>query len=529
MFKIVILIPILVSAFNVYYVSPTGDNSNPGTLERPWATPGYASKQLQPGDTLIILGGRYVMDRYWDDMIIPTSGRSDAWITIRGEEGNTPVLAGRNNLLTAVDLSGCSYVRIENLEITSDNGALFRDGVEILGEPADHIVLSKLHIHHIDEFGINVQDVEDLLIEGCDIHHCGFGALGGPKGEHGGWRNVVVRKCNLSYSGHYYQGITDNPQNPYDRPDGFGIEPSEGPVEIVDTLVEHNKGDGLDSKAQNTYIHNCVVANNSCDGIKLWGHNSRIENCLIYGTGDGIGGASPWAGIVIDQVEHPNAHFEIINTTLHDNPERKAYSMYVQYPPSDTPITVVMRNTIIVSGGGPVYVGDVVNFTVTHSIFYRPGQEVQIYANGRDYTAEQIEAGELGEGNISRNPLFARPAWWEEGDYHLQPGSPAIDSGMSGEGIPEVDLEYIPRPQGDAPDIGAYEYRELQLGDVNGDGKITSYDAILILSHVIGLSHLLGSQAQRADVSGNGAVTAYDASLILRYLAGLTDNLPGVR
>jgi len=444
-----------------FYVSPTGDNSNPGTWDKPWATPGYASRQLQPGDTLVILSGRYILSRYDADIIIPPSGTHESWITIKGEEGNKPVLAGRNNLPTAIDLSGCKYVRIENLEITSDDqvsgsSRYFRDGIEILGSPARHIVLKDLYIHHLDEFGMNFQDVEDLQILNCCLEYCGFGAIGGPVGRAGGWRNVLIKGCTFSYSGHYYQGIIDNPNNPYDRPDGLGIEPSEGPIEIADSVAEHNKGDGLDSKAKNTYIHNCIVANNSCDGIKLWGGGSKVENCLIYGTGDGVGSASPWAGIVIDQVDQQNARFEIVNTTLHDNPRREAYMMYVQYPPSNTPITLIMRNTIIAGGQGILYIGDAVNFTAEHNLFYRPGEDVQVYANGRNYTASQIESGELGPGNISRDPLFISPAWGTTGDYHLQEGSPAIDHGTS-TGAPSVDLEYKPRPQGAEYDIGAYE------------------------------------------------------------------------
>jgi len=74
-------------AGNVYYVSPKGSNSNPGTLEKPWATPGYVSKQLKPGDTLIILDGKYVLSEYYEDMITPPSGTVDKWITIKGEAG----------------------------------------------------------------------------------------------------------------------------------------------------------------------------------------------------------------------------------------------------------------------------------------------------------------------------------------------------------------------------------------------------------------------------------------------------------
>ena len=140
------------AAGNVYYVAPDGDNANPGTRDRPWATPGYGSRQLQPGDTLIILGGRYVLREYDADVITPPSGTASAWITIRGEEGHRPVLVGRDNLLTAINLSGVQYVRIQNLEITHDDTASgeavwFREGVEILGTPAAHIVLQDLYIH----------------------------------------------------------------------------------------------------------------------------------------------------------------------------------------------------------------------------------------------------------------------------------------------------------------------------------------------------------------------------------------------
>jgi len=315
-----------------FYVGPHGNDRNPGTRDRPWATPGYGSRQLAPGDTLIILGGRYVLSEYDADIITPPSGTPSAWITITGEAGDRPVLAGRDNLATAINLAGVEYVRIQNLEITHDTSASgqaawFRDGVEILGAPAAHIVLQDLYIHHVDEFGMNIQDVEDLQILNCRIAYCGFGALGGPAGEHGGWRNVTIRGCSLSWSGHYYQG-GDGSTRPYDRPDGLGLEPSQGPLLIEDTVAEHNCGDGLDSKAAHTLIRRTVVANNSCDGVKLWADGSRIENTLIYGRGDGDATPTPWAAIVIDGVEQAGSRFEIVNVTVDDYVGQN-YLMYI--------------------------------------------------------------------------------------------------------------------------------------------------------------------------------------------------------
>jgi len=387
-------------------------------------------------------------------MIVPQSGEAGRWITIKGEENSRPILKGRDNLYSSIEISGKSYVKIENLEITSDNGAPFRGGVEGSGDPIQHVILKDLYIHHIDEFGIDFRDIDDLTIQNCIINYCGFGAIGSPEGQYGGWKNVLISNCDLSYSGHYYQGSPG--PGPYDRPDGFGIEPSDGPIEISYTTAAHNRGDGLDSKAANTNIHHCIVANNNCDGVKLWGSGSRIENTLIYGTGDGIGGSSPWAGLVIQTDDSGISTFEIINVDIHDNPERRAYPMYVQYD-SSNPIDITMKNCIVSNGYGVTYFGDSVQLTAENNIFFRPGQADQVYANGRMYSADDIADGQLGAGNICANPLFISPAWGSVGDYHLQSESPAIDRGTS-DGAPSTDLEDNERPAGEEIDIGAYEY-----------------------------------------------------------------------
>ncbi len=446
-----------VAAGNTYYVATNGNNANAGDYGHPWATPGYGSRQLQPGDTLIILGGRYTLSEYDADIITPPSGAAGAWITIRGETGNRPVLVGRDNLLTAINLSGVQYVRVENLEITHDDQATgealwFREGVEILGAPAAHIVLQDLYIHHVDEFGMNFQDVEDLQILNCRIEYAGFGALGGPLGEHGGWRNVTIRGSLLAWSGHYYQG-GDGSNRPYDRPDGFGIEPSQGPILIEDTRAEHNYGDGLDSKAANTTIRRAIVANNSCDGVKLWGANSRVENTLIYGRGDGNPDPTPWAAIVIEPEGQTNARFEIVNVTV-DDALGQNYLMYVLYG-SDVPALLTIRN-VIFSGRGencPIYVNAASVLTITHSLFYLPQNETLLTHGETTYTCANIAS--LGAGNLCGDPRFVQPAWGQTGNYHLQAGSPAINAGTA-TSAPTIDLENHPRDA--QPDIGAYEY-----------------------------------------------------------------------
>jgi hypothetical protein len=380
---------------------------------------------------------------------------------IQGEEGSRPLLVGRHDLAMAINLSGASYVRVENLEITHDdtaNGqaAYFRDGVSIIDGPASNIMLINLYIHHLDEFGVDIRDVNGLQVSECRIEYCGFGAIGGPEAEHGGWRNAGIYRSQLAYSGHYYRG-GDGTDRPYDRPDGFGIEASDGPVEIVGTVAEHNYGDGLDSKARNTSIQRCVVANNSCDGVKLWGGGSRVQNTLIYGRGDGSTELTPWAAVVIG-TEEANARFDLVNVTVDDTLGHN-YIMCVQYDTPDIPINLTLQNTIFrgVGAYSHIFLGQASQFTALHNIFWLPESEAVLEHGATAYTAESIET--LSEGNVYADPHFAVPAWGTPGDYHVQRGSPAINAGLS-VGAPRDDLDGLVRDP--SPDIGAYEWNAAQ-------------------------------------------------------------------
>jgi PKD repeat protein len=479
---------------SVYYVAVDGDDDGPGTAGFPWATPGFGSRQLLPGDELVIRNGTYVLSRFDDDIIVPVSGREDAPIVIRGEGG--AVLAGRENLFAAVILSSVSHVRLTDLEITSEGGAWFRDGISVQGD-CRAIAFERLRIHHIDEFGIDIQNVEGCAIRSCTITHCGFGSIGGPAGTVGGIRGLLVADADLSYAGWYYRG-GDGSDRPYSRPDGLGLEASDGPVEIVNTTVAHNRGDGLDSKARNTWIHHCFVENNGCDGIKLWGTGSSVENCIVSGTGDGVGGASPWAGVVISGTA--GSSYRLVNTAIHDNPSRLAYPIYVQYDDPEVPIDLLVRNTIVAGGYGPAWFAPSVALTLDHSLVYRPGDADQVYARGRTWTAAECEAGALGDGNLCRDPLFVAPAWGTRGDYRLRAESPAIDAGTSA-GAPTTDIDWRPRPRGDGTDMGAYEQggpgplpgcsippRDLdgdgRYEDVNGNGRRDFADVVALFSNL---------------------------------------------
>ena len=59
------------------------------------------------------------------------------------------------------------------------------------------------------------------------------------------------------------------------------------------------------------------------------------------------------------------------------------------------------------------------------------------------------------------------------------------------------------------------------MGDIDGDGKITSADSLLILRQSVSLEHFTDFQQKLADVDGDGKITSADALEVLRYSVSL--------
>ena len=66
-------------------------------------------------------------------------------------------------------------------------------------------------------------------------------------------------------------------------------------------------------------------------------------------------------------------------------------------------------------------------------------------------------------------------------------------------------------------------------GDVNGDRKVTTCDARLILMYIVGKIDETGLDLEWADVDGDGKITTADARLILCLIVGKIEHFPVCR
>ena len=102
--------------------------------------------------------------------------------------------------------------------------------------------------------------------------------------------------------------------------------------------------------------------------------------------------------------------------------------------------TLLFSNNIIVSTGEP---------------YEAQRREKPPSRNGHNLWFGAGRPPEWDEQAVNADPQFVNPA---AGDFRLKPGSPAIGKGVNVRDIVDHDLDNVPRPQGAAFDLGAYEF-----------------------------------------------------------------------
>ncbi|HSA22990.1 MAG TPA: lamin tail domain-containing protein, partial [Myxococcota bacterium] len=141
------------------------------------------------------------------------------------------------------------------------------------------------------------------------------------------------------------------------------------------------------------------------------------------------------------------------------------------------------HNNIVVSNHGGWNLLEIANPNLTHNL---------VWGNTVDYAGQAV----ADPGDLSADPLFVDLG---NDDFHLRPGSPAMDTGSDHDGT-EVDFDGVSRPQGAAVDLGAYEQRAAPA------------DRRLVISEVL---------ANPVDEDRGEFVEIYNASADPIELAGL--------
>jgi hypothetical protein len=213
------------------------------------------------------------------------------------------------------------------------------------------------------------------------------------------------------------------------------------------------RGGGMQNALSSATVTNCTFSGNTATtgnglggGMYNLDSSLTVTNCTFSGNSAGAGGG----GMMNDEYSSST----VTNCTFSRNNAFYGGGMY-NYNHSWPAVTncTFSGNSAVLGGG--MYNESSSSPTVTNNILWEDSPD-EIYNLGSSpiVTYSDIQGGFTGTGNIDADPKFVDAA---NEDYHLQQGSPCIDTGTPS-GAPATDLEGNPRPQGAGYDMGAYEF-----------------------------------------------------------------------
>ena len=127
----------------------------------------------------------------------------------------------------------------------------------------------------------------------------------------------------------------------------------------------------------------------------------------------------------------------------------------------------------------------------------------------------------LGEGNINSDPLFVDSL---NDNYQLLDNSPCIDSGTSYFIFDNNSDFIIDSYDGEAPDMGAYEFLsesqscDLFPGDVNLDMSLDISDILLTVNFIMGFSTPTLEQVCIADINQDEILDIFDIIIMINTI-----------
>jgi len=477
-----------------FYVSKTGNDSNPGTQSAPWRTIQHAADRARAGSTVNVHGGVY------EELVsINVSGNaSDGYITFRSSPGETAVLdaehftpVGRQGVLT---IHNQSYIRIDGFEIRNFRTAEHRLaplGINVIGA-GSHIELLKNNVHHIENnfdgrdapgrggngFGIAIYGtdtkapISELVIDGNEVHHLKTGSseslvVNGNVTNFRITHNVVHDNNNIGIdvigfertapdpavdqardgvvSGNLVYNITSR-GNPAYRNDesSDGIYVDGGTRVLIERNVIHDVDFGIELASEHKdRATSYVTARNN---LIYHGHTAGVS----------IGGYAPERG--------HTEHCTVVNNTLYDNDTSGTGSgeFQMQWNMTDD----IFGNNIVYAGFRCLIAVDKSQadknqppVVIDHNLYYcASGAKASTWGTSTA-TITGFDNYVQTTGN-DRHSRFQDPHFVDAvaNNFHLRSDSPATAVGTTGRlPVGELDLDGSPRVQSEKIDVGCYQ------------------------------------------------------------------------
>jgi len=471
-----------------FYVSTTGNDSNPGSISSPWRTIQHAASTVPPGATVYVRGGVYS-----ESVNITVSGSAAAGpVVFQSYPGETAVVDGTGLTPSTSDTQGLinivngNFITIEGFEIrnyTTSNANAIPAGIWVTGSGSNVQLLNNL-VHDItttseksgNAFGIAVYgsgstSIDSITINGNQVYNLRTGNsesvnVDGNVTNFVINNNVIHDNDNIGIDVIGFEGVAPSPSVDFAR-NGTVIANT-----IYNISAINNPGEGNQYDADGIYVDggsNVLIERNlvfNCDlnieaASEHSGHVSSfitIRNNLVYhgnSVGISIGGNASNVG--------GSDHITIVNNTLFENDTKNTGSgeFQIQYYATNN----VFENNIVYATSQGLFINNYTNsepspVSADYNIYFSSlsSTSADFLWNGTDHTGFAAYQSAAAQDSHSQyvDPQFVSLT---TPNLQVEPTSPALNSGINlGSTIEgNVDFAGNPRSSGGTIDIGAYE------------------------------------------------------------------------
>jgi parallel beta-helix repeat protein len=496
-----------------YYVTPTGNDNWSGTsVDSAWQHVKFACQVATAGDTVLIRAGTYNESsgiNCWPGpadcgTLYPrNNGTPGNPIVFKGFPGDPlPVIEGNNGTRYAVSLNGKSYIVLDSLEVKRGYRGIMACGHDLAIKNC--VSDSNSGPAYNNTGGVCVLfngggTAYNILIENCTFFH-NYDPIGGANCS--GIHIYSAESCTLRNNTIYDQTI-----GIYIKGNTVGNGGYNDSIYIHDNVI-YDVGSGIEVHGQGTmrdiFVYNNIIYNFSEDGLSqsIGSADGQVTNCLFYNNVVD-GGAGNNRGFAI--------RFGTDSTRLYNN---------IFYNCGDNGGDY--RREMAVKGEEPT-----THFMEDYNCVWDTNDNLLYYWIGSNWTLSQWRANtDNGDHTISQDPLFVDPA---SHDYHLQPSSPCIGTGLGG-----MDMGAYPSPPSDTIpptifDVGATNLThnsaticwttdepatsQVEYGLTTNYGLSTTLDPNLVTTHSQNLTGLSSNilyhyRVRSKDAAGNERISS---------------------
>jgi len=465
------------AAAAVRYVTTTGnDTGDCATIVGRCRTVQYAVNVASPFDEIWVAGGTYTSAGEVVITITKSFTLYGGWdgvsVGVRNSAAYPTILDGEN-ARRVIQITGNVSPTIDGFTITGGNatglgGGLFAGsdaGGGIYSLNASPIIQNNIITNNVASTqsgvralggGIYIKDAPTLAVIRYNQIMSNTAGIGIQQGEGGGLfiyspadvltntfrDNEACKSCTRSLGG------------------GLDVGWTTSQILIAHNLFENNQarqGGGIHLVWSAVQVNgNTIISNTATDDgaglFSTYDKGSNVNaNIVMSNTAARYGG-----GLVIYITQGPEATRLVNNIIAHNLAGDSGGGLYAHSDWNLSAITLT-HNTVASNGTG-LRIGDNMTATLVNNIVASHTLGITVTGPGGNVFADHTlfwgntDDGIRGANSVDGDPAFVNPA---AGDYHIGPGSGAIDAGVAAGVISDIDGEL--RPDCVLGDIGADE------------------------------------------------------------------------